>query len=36
LNAALKKVKEDEVFALQLELSVKRILRLKYAQHLIH
>jgi beta-N-acetylhexosaminidase len=36
LNAALKKVKEDEVFALQLELSVKRILRLKYTQHLIH
>ncbi|MFY0671961.1 MAG: glycoside hydrolase family 3 protein [Bacteroidia bacterium] len=36
LNAALKKVKEDEVFALQLEFSVKRILRLKYAQELIH
>ncbi len=36
INKALIKIKEDENFALQIESSVKRILRLKYAQGLFH
>ncbi|MGB0431876.1 MAG: glycoside hydrolase family 3 N-terminal domain-containing protein [Bacteroidia bacterium] len=36
IDSAYIKVKEDENFALQIESSVKRILKLKYAQGLIH
>ena len=34
LESAIKQIKEDELFALQIEASVKRILLLKYLQGL--